>query len=217
MKNKTNKITFTHPGITKILQLIPINTKSLLDLGCGRGIIGILTRIYRYNIEKMVGVDIFNKYINFCRKHRIYDQIIKWDLRNLPLPFIDKSFDVVTLIEVVEHLPKALAINLIHEAERIAKKRVILSTPNGAKFSMQELCYDNNPFQKHLCYFTVKELKKMGYVCYTGAQFYFFNIQIPFILTLSEPTKRKFVSISKFLNSILIPFSSNIIAVKDLI
>jgi len=45
-------------------------------------------------------------------------------LRELPLPFKNKSFDVVTLIEVIEHLPKENAINLIFEAERIAKKEL---------------------------------------------------------------------------------------------
>ncbi|MEM5811464.1 MAG: class I SAM-dependent methyltransferase [Candidatus Aenigmatarchaeota archaeon] len=115
-------IFFTHPGIVKILSLVPKDINSLLDLGCGRGIIGILVRIYR-SPKRVVGVEIFKKYINFCKKHRIYDKIFKLDLKKLPLPFKNKSFDVVTLIEVIEHLPKENAINLIFEAERIAKKK----------------------------------------------------------------------------------------------
>ena len=206
-------VNFTHPGITKILQLIPNDTKTLLDIGCGKGIIGSLVRIYR-KPKRIVGIDIFKPYIKFCKKFRIYDEVLEYDLNNLPLPFKSKSFDIVTMIEIIEHLPKQNALKLIYEAERIAKKAVIISTPNIRHMSLKQLDYDNNPFQKHLSFFSHKELRKLGYKTYVGAQLYLFGIQIPFLLTVSEPTKKKYKKLSDVLNNILLKFSSNTIAVK---
>jgi len=40
-------ITWTHKGLPHILASIPADTKSLVDVGCGRGIIAALARIYR--------------------------------------------------------------------------------------------------------------------------------------------------------------------------
>jgi ubiquinone/menaquinone biosynthesis C-methylase UbiE len=80
-------------------------------------------------------------------------------LRQTPLPFSDKTFDVATCIEVIEHLPKNNGFYLLNELERIAKK-VIITTPN---VSFKQEALDNNPFQKHLSRWFVKDFIERGY------------------------------------------------------
>jgi 16S rRNA G1207 methylase RsmC len=41
------EVTWAHPFLEKLLNEIPVETKSLVDLGCGRGIIGATMLIYR--------------------------------------------------------------------------------------------------------------------------------------------------------------------------
>jgi 2-polyprenyl-3-methyl-5-hydroxy-6-metoxy-1,4-benzoquinol methylase len=86
--------------------MIPMDVESLLDLGCGRGIVGALCRIYRAP-RRLVGLDAGEPYLSFCWEHRLYDELVRWDLNELPPPFGDEEFDVVTVVEVIEHLPRA--------------------------------------------------------------------------------------------------------------
>ena len=51
----------------------------------------------------------------------------------------DKSYDIVTMLEVLEHVPKPLS--AIRSAVRIAKKYVVVSVPSKP---------DNNPEHIHL-------------------------------------------------------------------
>ena len=50
---------------------------------------------------------------------------------NLDKLFLPNSFDLVLLLDIVEHLKKEKALKLINMAESIAKVAVIIETPNG--------------------------------------------------------------------------------------
>jgi predicted TPR repeat methyltransferase len=84
------EVTWTHQWLHYILNKIPIDMKTLIDVGCSRGIIGALARIY-CNPERLVGIDIFKRYLDFCRKMNFYDELYEYDLRQTPLPFDESS------------------------------------------------------------------------------------------------------------------------------
>lgn len=133
-------------------------TDDVLDLGCG-----IMPATGgRLAVRRHVGVDSFQPYLD-----RIGPPSV---LANLPDGldgFADGSFNVVLLLDVVEHLEKPAALRLIGEAERIARHTVIVFTPDGfvpqdgwGAWGMAE-----NPAQQHRCGFTFDELTAMGYAC----------------------------------------------------
>jgi len=152
--------TWTRPFLHELLEEIPKDVESLIDVGCGRGIVGAMTRIYR-TPKRLVGVDIFRDYIDFCRKYSIYDELHCLDLRKMPLPFKDREFSVATCIETIEHLPKEHGERLLDELHRIADV-VIVSTPS-VFFRQPENHVGCNPFQAHVSKWTVEDFKKRGY------------------------------------------------------
>ncbi len=152
--------TWTRPFLHELLDEIPKNVESLIDLGCGRGIVGAMTRIYR-TPKRLVGVDIFQDYIDFCKKYSIYDELHRLDLRKTPLPFNDREFSVATCIETIEHLPKKHGEQLLEELHRIADV-VIVSTPSSF-FRQPESYVKNNPFQAHVSKWAVEDFRKRGY------------------------------------------------------
>ena len=50
--------TWTRPFLHEMLEEIPKNVDSLVDVGCGRGIVGAMTRIYR-NPKRLVELMFF--------------------------------------------------------------------------------------------------------------------------------------------------------------
>jgi ubiquinone/menaquinone biosynthesis C-methylase UbiE len=153
-----SEITWTHPFLYELLKLIPSDVDSLIDVGCGRGVVGALMRIYR-NASRLVAVDAFEPSLAFCRKHNFYDEFLKLDLASSSLSFGNKEFSVATCVELVEHLPKQSGFKLLAELERVSKK-VIVSTPQTF-FSQRH--YDGNPYQDHVSLWTAEDFEKKGY------------------------------------------------------
>lgn len=107
-----------------------IDNGSVLDIGCGEG----WTWRFCINRPKIdhfltVGVDMSPEYLAYCKSKELYKELVLCNARNLP--FGEKSFDIVLLSQLIEHLEKKDALELIGEAEKIAKKMVIIGTPVG--------------------------------------------------------------------------------------
>ncbi|MDT8782609.1 MAG: methyltransferase domain-containing protein [Candidatus Bathyarchaeota archaeon] len=129
--------------------------KTLLDIGCGSN---SPVKIFSGKIH-MVGIDDYIPSIAKSKQLGIHNEyyIMPFsDLKN----FKNSSFDCVVALDVIEHLKKEEGLTLLDDIERIAKKRMILSTPNGF---LPQAMYDNNPLQIHKSGWTPKELRKRGY------------------------------------------------------
>lgn len=151
------------PSLPEILQAIPLTDISVLDVGIGKGTFGYLLRHY-YNATRIVGLEIFEPYIEVCRKHGSYDELLHYDVSVLPLPFKTGEFDLVIASEIVEHLPKETGLKLIAELQRVANM-VIVATP--AFFSNCHIenngVIDGNASQIHESIYRAKEFEKLGF------------------------------------------------------
>lgn len=100
----------------------------VLDVGCGAGH-GL--NLLAIRASSVTGVDIDAKAIAYCsdrllgrnpklRELRVYD--------GYRLPYPDASFDVVTTIDVLEHVPDYH--RFLDELLRVTRRAVVVSTPN---------------------------------------------------------------------------------------
>ncbi len=152
-----NKIisSFFHTSVNCLKRELK-DCNSVLDLGCGPD-----SPIKYCNILYSVGVDAFEPYIKTSRDKKIHN---KYKLANIAdLDFEHNSFDAVVLIEVLEHLPKQEGEILLKKIETWARKKVIVSCPNGY---LPQNDMSHNPFQIHRSGWNVNEMKKQGYKAY---------------------------------------------------
>ena len=109
----------------------------VLDVGCGPGsFLSVL--VQDKPGVRAIGADIASSQIDFARQHVLPAHpgrdlsFVTLDPHAERLPFPDASFDVVTSIEVIEHLHPFVAIALLNEARRVLtpEGRLIVTTPN---------------------------------------------------------------------------------------
>lgn len=72
----------------------------------------------------------------------------------------DGSFDVVTAIDLIEHLSIAEGYKLLYEMERVARKSVLIYTPNGFVWQPPST---NNELNAHISGWTANELRRFGF------------------------------------------------------
>lgn len=106
--------------IAATLRLVPDDAASVLDLGCGQGVVTnhlsprVKTTAFDLSAEALGKVD--------PRAARVQGS-------GLQLPFRDKSFDLVLASEVIEHFPDAQQAAILAEIARVARRYILIGVP----------------------------------------------------------------------------------------
>lgn len=133
---------------------------SVLDLGCGKGNllkVGPKRREFRY-----VGLDVFRPYLTRLARTNSFDassiDLVQGDASEVP--FMSRSFAGVVALELLEHLDKSVALRVLSEMERIARRKVVVIVPNGF---VKQCAYEGNEFQTHRSSWSSDDLSRCGY------------------------------------------------------
>lgn len=129
---------------------------SVVDLGCGE--CSPLIRVKKHFTS--IGVDAYQPSIAKSRKLKIHDRYIQCNLLSVDKKIKPKSFDAVLMLDVVEHFSKRDGLQLIKGAESIARKKVVVLTPNGF-YRQDEL--GGNPYQVHKSGWKLIDFQKLGF------------------------------------------------------
>ncbi len=135
-----------HTEYESIVRLIP-DGSSVLDAGCGEGIISLL--LAQQGLPS-TGVDISQPNVEAARREAErrgvshLTQFRQGDAEHLP--FEDKSFDVVMSTHVLEHLPDFD--QGARELVRVARKSVIVALPTCLNFSAAAILGGDHGFWK---------------------------------------------------------------------
>jgi len=123
--------------------------QTLLDVGSGRGVF-LFPLLRDFPDLEVTSLDILPHRVELLQclhdggirnLHPLEEDICTWDAP-------DKSFDVVTMLEVMEHIPDTEAV--VRNAIRLARNYVIVSVPSKP---------DDNPEHIHL--FSNEDLKRL--------------------------------------------------------
>jgi len=134
-KNNSNEDYFTFvlkDGIVNFIEnFTELNDKEFLDYGCGKGF--LFEKLLGKNAA-CYGIDFSEDSIDYC--NREYSNNENWKgaslIKDDTIDFPDNSFDIITCIEVIEHILDDYLDNTFSELYRVLKPGGILlfTTPN---------------------------------------------------------------------------------------
>lgn len=148
------------PEYLKIIEKELVGCRTLLDVGCG-GFSPL--KDLNKKMQKSVGVDAFKPSIDAAKKRRTHTENKVMNILKLRSFFKDKSFDCIVALDLIEHLTKEEGNKLLNDLEKIARKKVIIFTPNGF---VPQGEYDGNTYQIHKSGWGFREMAKKGYKVY---------------------------------------------------
>ncbi len=142
-------------------------SKNLLDVGCGNGVIH---HFVKDRVEDIYGIDFSRSDLLKAKKRGLITHHV--DIDKNKLPFKNKIFDIVTCLDVIEHVKDPELV--LTEIRRVLKDggNLIVSTPNirftdhlgklifkgkFPKTSMEDGFLDGG----HIHFFTFKDLKNL--------------------------------------------------------
>ncbi|NQT33005.1 MAG: class I SAM-dependent methyltransferase [Candidatus Omnitrophica bacterium] len=144
-----------------------IRPRSVLDVGCGFGRWGFLSREYldiwkgRTHEDKwetrIDAVEVFEPYIKPSHRY-IYDDIFIGNVLDV-LPDL-ANYDLIIIGDMLEHLEKSQGKKLLELVQQKANKAVLLTVPLGDSWPQEER--DENEWEGHKSAWKVNEFKKRG-------------------------------------------------------
>ena len=161
----------TIPIIIKVAR--DIQPASILDIGLGFGKYGYLLREYldvqagkdgspRYSREQwnvvIDGVEIYEDYITDLQR-AVYNTIHIGDIRSTVAGL--STYDLILMCDVIEHIPKEEARDLLARLSRKARRALLITTPDG-HYEQGEV-YDN-PAERHVSEWTAADFAPFGRV-----------------------------------------------------
>ena len=129
------------PRVRRVLSfLYGIEFETLLDVGSGRGVF-LLPFMEEFPQVQVTSLELLDKRVAFLNELAAggYSQLTAYNKNICDQPFPENSFDVVTLLEVLEHIPEVE--KAVAAAVKMARKYVVVSVPSKE---------DDNPEHIHL-------------------------------------------------------------------
>lgn len=159
-----SKIPFSYLWIVN--KAIGRNTRTVLDLGCGKGI--ITKEISQGENWVITGVELEEDYIDEARKSGVYKEVLRGDIASLPKSILNRRFDVVLCLQVIEHINKKKGKKALLTWEGLANKHIIIATPVGfiPYENIQDVSNEKKSLLKHRSGWCPGEFIKRGYRVY---------------------------------------------------
>jgi 2-polyprenyl-3-methyl-5-hydroxy-6-metoxy-1,4-benzoquinol methylase len=141
-------------NIPQILDIIEeLKPKTILDVGFGRGKYGFLVREYFHDIE-IDGIEIFEPYVTPAHRQTYRDIKISNALESWPI-----SYDLILLIDVIEHWPKDKAKRWLSNVVDLGAK-VLVSTPCH---DIPQGAVNGNEWEAHVSHWNINDFSTFEY------------------------------------------------------
>lgn len=170
-KHRSNILTCLR-YLNKIQNNLEDNEINILDIGCGIGVLAITLKKLKYRVYCIDHPEVEKK--SWLINEGI--EFIHCNIENEKLPFANNTFDLITCLDVIEHLHSSPK-RALKEINRVLKKEgyIIIETPNSANlrkrisvifgrtnFPNIEYFFNSEyPYRGHIREYTKTEVKKI--------------------------------------------------------
>ncbi|MDR3602253.1 MAG: class I SAM-dependent methyltransferase [Desulfosporosinus sp.] len=148
-----------HKDFLATINALLVNSSTVLDVGCG---VGVTLKEFCCPIK--IGVDAHRPYLENANSG---EQFIKLNFKaeRISELFLPNSLDSVTLIDVIEHFEKGIALDVLRQVENIAAKKVIVFTPRGffQQIDVDHYGLGGESYQRHRSGWEVEDFQNLGY------------------------------------------------------
>jgi cyclopropane fatty-acyl-phospholipid synthase-like methyltransferase len=127
---------------------------SVLDIGCGAG-----SPVRHLNFDYSVGVEAFAPALAAAQRDHTHTEFSSATATELDAHFSLNQFDCCVALDLIEHLTKHQGMKLIADMERIARKKILLFTPNGF---LHQASHEGD-LQEHRSGWTAEEMRSLGF------------------------------------------------------
>jgi len=138
-----------------------LKCKNILELGVGYGQFGPKIRI-EIPGSRLFGIEIFEPYFSKipvnCYERLFNDDIRTFDYEN---KMGDVDLDAILIIDVLEHLTKQDALELLGKLEKISK-HIIISVPI---IDVEQGEFLGNKWEEHKYQWKINEMLELNYSC----------------------------------------------------
>jgi hypothetical protein len=107
--------------IIETTNLIPDDVNTLADIGCGNGVFGNYLLKAKPNLDVLC-VDRSETALKYVNTKKLLGDI-------LSIPLEENSYDLVSCLQVLEHIPSAFYEKSLSELARISKKYILIGVP----------------------------------------------------------------------------------------
>ena len=121
--------------VQRTIDLIPDDVESLLDVGAGFGV--LLHEVSKRREIQLEGIELCESRMTWGHRRGLS---IKPGSANA-LPYEDRSFDILTACEVIEHLPWQVYEESLVEMQRVAKNWLLISVPYDERLNYARCPY----------------------------------------------------------------------------
>ncbi len=154
INRETQPFTSPRTNVSEIVSVLA-DCDSVLDVGCGR------TSALRFlSCKRLVGVDAYAPDLECARAAETHDEFVLADGNKLRPLFRVNEFDACVALDLIEHLSKNDGLVFLQTLEAIAKRKVVIFTPNGFLPQSSKVQGD---YQEHLSGWEPDEMKALGY------------------------------------------------------
>jgi len=133
-----------------------------LDVGCGDG---LFLSIAQSKDLECTGVDFSESALSALSLRNLSVRTVQADIMVTGLPFEDDTFDMVTALDVLEHVLEPA--KLLRELSRVSRGSLVLSVPNFSSLPSRLQCLagkvpENNRLKKgHVYWFNWRNLNQI--------------------------------------------------------
>jgi hypothetical protein len=156
-----------------LAEITRLNPRSILDVGCGLGVYGMLCRIHLdlyHDPEfyrkldgsqswhtRIDGIEGCETYLPFIPRWA-YNDVYPGNALDIIPTLADGQYDLVLILAMIEHLDREAGIQLLTQLKRVGQA-IILSVPKN----WQEQQIEGYPLETHRSHWTEQDLRDVGF------------------------------------------------------